>query len=147
MLRPNEPDSYLAWPNLLLVLNCLYNQHPLRTKEGQSSATSGMMCVSLSHVCLQPPTLFLIPLRVTGSGSPPSSRRTYRCSCSERNRGPHRRSSLSKAELRTPSFRLGCDFTRVMAHHIISIFIVSRISRLHIGAQVSQVSKVHILAA
>lgn len=40
-------NRYLAWPNLLLTLNSLFNQHPLRTKEGSNNPGSALMiCVS-----------------------------------------------------------------------------------------------------
>lgn len=71
-----QSSSYLAWPNLLLTLNSLFNQHPLRTKEGSNNPGSALMYV-LPPSSSATTRLILVYL---GSASLHSSHHTSLCS-------------------------------------------------------------------
>ncbi|KAI0689295.1 hypothetical protein BC835DRAFT_1369581 [Cytidiella melzeri] len=61
-------NRWLAWPNLALSLNTLFNQHPLRTKGDTAGAgTSRMVAVSALIACYLP--LVMIQGASTGSGT------------------------------------------------------------------------------
>ncbi|KAI0085875.1 hypothetical protein BDY19DRAFT_895679 [Irpex rosettiformis] len=52
-------NRWLAWPNLALSLNSLFNNHPLRTKgDSGGGATSRMIAASALVACYLP--LFMI---------------------------------------------------------------------------------------
>ncbi|OCH94575.1 hypothetical protein OBBRIDRAFT_747225 [Obba rivulosa] len=52
-------NRYLAWPSLLLSVNSVINQHPLRTKEGGNSPTSTLMLAVCALIASYIP-LFMI---------------------------------------------------------------------------------------
>lgn len=62
-------NRYLAWPNLFLTLMSLFNQHPLRTKEGTNSPSSGLMICISALVASYLPLLTVQPGR-TGTTAP-----------------------------------------------------------------------------
>ncbi|KAI0752712.1 hypothetical protein C8Q80DRAFT_1267219 [Daedaleopsis nitida] len=59
MLIMATRNRYLAWPSLLLSINSVVNQHPLRAKEGGSS-NAGVLVFAISALVFTYLPLFMI---------------------------------------------------------------------------------------
>ncbi|KAF8635590.1 hypothetical protein AX15_000238 [Amanita polypyramis BW_CC] len=57
-------NRYLSWPAVILAVNSLINQHPLRSKDGQAGGWSNIfMCATALLAAYFP--LFIIPTPVS----------------------------------------------------------------------------------
>ncbi|CCL99073.1 uncharacterized protein FIBRA_01085 [Fibroporia radiculosa] len=54
-------NRFLAWPSLLLALNGLINQHPLRTKEGGNSPITTLIVAATALVTAYLPLIMIGP--------------------------------------------------------------------------------------
>ncbi|GJE93405.1 hypothetical protein PsYK624_095640 [Phanerochaete sordida] len=64
-------NRYLAWPNLFLTMMSLFNQHPLRTKEGSNNPSSGLLICISALIASYLPLLTVQPGRTATSPAMP----------------------------------------------------------------------------
>ncbi|KAI0074604.1 hypothetical protein K474DRAFT_1665224 [Panus rudis PR-1116 ss-1] len=57
-------NRYLAWPSLLMSINSVINQHPLRTKEGGNSPLSTLVLGVSALLASYLPLVMIQPQRI-----------------------------------------------------------------------------------
>ncbi|THH28984.1 hypothetical protein EUX98_g5200 [Antrodiella citrinella] len=61
LIMVSRNSRFLAWPALLLSINSIINQHPLRTKEGGNSPISTTILAVCALVASYVPLLMITP--------------------------------------------------------------------------------------